>query len=173
MSDSGTQSDGEDFPAFYFRFMPNLVGFIMLLGAQLFDAAAIAQETMESAYNHWEEIEKPESWARTIAANNFRRRRKSSRGATYVDVTDGMLLLASSIDPVEWASQHEILRLLSQLPGRQREVMAWTLVGYSPSEIARELEISAKAVLASLEKARRALSDALSMGSPAGEGADG
>jgi DNA-directed RNA polymerase specialized sigma24 family protein len=40
--------------------------------------------------------------------------------------------------------------------------MAWSLDGYTPAEIATELQITAEAVRASLMKARRALAEYLS-----------
>lgn len=57
----------------------------------------------------------------------------------------------------EWEQRHEVLRVLDLLPLRQRQVMAWTLDGYPPAQIADELGITAEAVRSSLRKARRTL----------------
>ncbi len=55
------------------------------------------------------------------------------------------------------ASVDTAQRGLASLPPRQREVMAWTMVGFTPTEIAEELKISREAVRASLMKARKTL----------------
>ena len=47
--------------------------------------------------------------------------------------------------------------MLDLLPLRQRQVMAWTLDGYTPAQIADELQITAEAARSSLKKARRTL----------------
>jgi RNA polymerase sigma-70 factor (ECF subfamily) len=66
-------------------------------------------------------------------------------------------LLPASIDVETWEQRHEVLHVLDRLPSRQRQVMAWTLQGYTPAEIAIELQINPDAVRASLMKARRVL----------------
>jgi RNA polymerase sigma-70 factor (ECF subfamily) len=60
-----------------------------------------------------------------------------------------------------WEQQHEVLRLLKHLPPRQRQVLAWTFDGYTPSEIAEELAINSEAVRSSLKLARRTLAAAI------------
>jgi RNA polymerase sigma-70 factor (ECF subfamily) len=56
-----------------------------------------------------------------------------------------------------WEQQHEVLPVLDRLSPRQRQVMAWTLQCYTPTEIATELRTNAGASRAGLMKARRAL----------------
>jgi RNA polymerase sigma-70 factor (ECF subfamily) len=65
----------------------------------------------------------------------------------------------------EWESRQELLGLLLLLPPRQRQVLAWSVDGHTPTEIAEELSIGADAVRANLMKARRAIARAM-----AGEG---
>jgi RNA polymerase sigma-70 factor (ECF subfamily) len=60
-------------------------------------------------------------------------------------------------DVVAWEQNHDVLRMLDRLPARQRQVLAWTVDGYAPAEIAAELQMTPEAVRASLLKARRAL----------------
>lgn len=72
-------------------------------------------------------------------------------------------LLLSATNVEAWEQRHEILRLLAGLPPRQRQVLAWTLDGYTPAEIAEVLAITPEAVRASLMKARRALAEYLGM----------
>ncbi|GGR46147.1 sigma factor-like helix-turn-helix DNA-binding protein [Streptomyces netropsis] len=52
----------------------------------------------------------------------------------------------------------------ASLPYRQRQILAWTLSGYTPSEIAQQLELTPEAVRASLKKARRTLAEYIRQG---------
>jgi RNA polymerase sigma factor (sigma-70 family) len=56
-----------------------------------------------------------------------------------------------------WEQVHEVLRLLDSLPPRQRQVMALTLAGYTPAEIASELDMTSEAIRSRLIRARRTL----------------
>ena len=49
------------FSAFYRRFVPTLVGFLVWQGARLPDAADLAQVTMSKAYRYWSTISEPEA----------------------------------------------------------------------------------------------------------------
>jgi len=67
------------------------------------------------------------------------------------------VLLPDPNETAVWEEQHAIIRLLAQLPPRQRQVLAWTYDGFTPEEIARELQISGEAVRQNLLRARRKL----------------
>jgi DNA-directed RNA polymerase specialized sigma24 family protein len=70
-----------------------------------------------------------------------------------------------AIPPVEeWEQRHEVLRLVASLPVRQQQIMAWTLDGYSPSEIAEVLSMAPDAVRQTLRRARTVLAGQLSPG---------
>lgn len=151
-----------DFSAFYRRFVPTLVAFLRWQGATLPDAADIAQDTMAKAYQRWFEIDHPEAWARTVASRALARHIASIQDDPGEHLPKHSLLWPSSIDVETWEQRHEVLRILDRLPLRQRQVMAWTFDGYTPAEIATELQITADAVRASLMKARRTLAAYLS-----------
>jgi RNA polymerase sigma-70 factor (ECF subfamily) len=64
------------------------------------------------------------------------------------DPTDPLPAVPTSLLPVDTdldalTGRHEVLRLLALLPPRQRQIMAWTYDGYSPTEIAQELTLTA------------------------------
>jgi RNA polymerase sigma factor (sigma-70 family) len=145
------------FTAFYREFVPTLVAFLLWQGARLPDAAEIAQETMLQAYRHWVTVRQPQAWARRVASRMYTRRIASIEEFTVSEVPDRAPLLPSQTGLEAWEQRHEILRLLATLPARQRQVMAWTLDGYGPSEIAEELRITPEAVRSNLMKARRTL----------------
>lgn len=150
------------FSEFYREFVPTLVNFLVWQGARLPDAAEIAQETMTKAYQCWSEIRQPKAWARTVAYRALVRRTVSTRENPVELVPEGSSLLPASTDVEMWEQRHYVLHALRRLPPRQRQVMAWSLDGYTPAEIATELQITAEAVRASLMKARRALAEYLS-----------
>jgi RNA polymerase sigma-70 factor (ECF subfamily) len=149
------------FSAFYRDFIRTLVAFLLSQGARLPEAADIAQDTMIKARNRWRRLTNPQAWTRTVAARELVRRtaRTSEDPVDHLPETTPLLRSPTAIDT--WEQRHDILRLLARLPARQRQVMAWTLDGYKPSEIARELRIEPSAVRASLGKARLRLATLL------------
>jgi RNA polymerase sigma-70 factor (ECF subfamily) len=146
------------FSDFYRAFVPTLVAFLVWQGARLADAADIAQDTMAEAYRAWHRIDRPEAWARRVASRAYARRIASIEEDPVDAVPDARSpLLPNDADPEAFIGRHEVLHLLTLLPPRQRQVMAWTFDGHSPTEIAEELTMTPGAVRASLSKARRAL----------------
>ncbi len=149
--------DDAAFSAFYRRFVPRLVAFLVWQGARLPDAADIAQDTMIKLYRRWSEIHEPEAWARRVASRALARHIASIREDPCDDPPVHSSLLPPLTNVEAWDQRHEVLRLLALLPPRQQQVLAWTLDGYTPAGIAEELGITAEAVRANLMKARRAL----------------
>jgi RNA polymerase sigma factor (sigma-70 family) len=145
------------FSAFYQEFVPTLVAFLLWQGARLHDAADIAQDTMDQAYQYWERIENPHAWVRTVASRAYARRIASIDVENPVAEVPEASLLPSRVDVAAFEERHVVLRLLALLPPRQRQVMAWTYDGYKPAEIAKELQIQPEAVRSTLRKARRTL----------------
>lgn len=156
------QSDTDAaFSAFYRRFVPTLVAFLVWQGGRLPDAVDITQETMIKLYQRWSEIRHPESWARRVASRELVRRTASVEEDLVDDPPERSSLLPALTSVEAWEQRHEVLCLLDGLPPRQRQVLAWTLDGYTPAEIADELKITPEAVRANLMKARRALAEHL------------
>jgi RNA polymerase sigma-70 factor (ECF subfamily) len=54
-----------------------------------------------------------------------------------------------------------VLAALADLPPKQRQVMAWIIDGFSPAEIARELDVDPATIRQSLAKARKNLKQQL------------
>ena len=146
-----------EFREFYRGFVTTLVAFLMWQGARLADATDIAQDTLIKAYQRWSEIEHPKAWTRTVASRALARHIASIDEDSIEQLCERSSLLPPSINLETWEQQHEVLRVLNSLPPRQRQVMAWTLEGYTPTEIAAELQIAAGTVRANLMKARRSL----------------
>jgi RNA polymerase sigma factor (sigma-70 family) len=146
----------DGFSEFYRQFVPSLLAFLMWQGARLPEAADVAQETMIQAYRHWSTIEHPQAWVRRVASRIVARRIATIE-VPVEQIGEWTALLPAATNVAAWEQRHEVLRALSHLPPRQRQVMAWTLDGYRPSEIAEELRITPEAVRSNLKKARRAL----------------
>lgn len=144
------------FSVLYQQFLPTLVAFLMWQGARLPDAAEIAQDTMSELYKRWSEIRQPKAWARRVASRMLVRRIASVEDPID-EVPECTTLLRPLTNVEEWEQRQDVVRMINRLPSRQRQVMAWTLAGCTPSEIASELRITPEAVRASLKKARLAL----------------
>lgn len=146
------------FSVFYRAFTPTLVGFLIWQGVRPADAVEITQDAMAAAFRAWERIEHPEAWARRVASRTYARRIADLAEDLVAEVPEACSPLLgdpSVLDAV--VGRHEVLRLLALLPPRQRQVMAWTVDGFAPGEIAEELKMEPDAVRSSLYKARRTL----------------
>lgn len=149
---TGTLRD--EFAAFYRSSMPRLVGFLVIQGAPLQDAADVAQETMAQAYRRWAQVSHPQAWTRRVASRLWARRLAHVGEDPVSDIPESVMLPGDT-DVVAWEQRHHLLHVLDRLPSRQRQVLAWTLDGYTPAEIAAELQLNPEAVRATLYKARR------------------
>ena len=144
------------FQDFYRENTTPLVAFLILHGASLVDAADIAQDTMAAAYRRWQSIDYPRAWTYRVASRALIRRVATVRETPVAEPAEAGPLLGDT-DIEQWEQRHDIGRFLACLPLRQRQIMAWTLAGYTPAEIAAELRLTPDAVRANLFKARRAL----------------
>ncbi|MEU0208342.1 sigma-70 family RNA polymerase sigma factor [Streptomyces canus] len=146
----------EEFSAFYRSTIRPLVGFLINHGAAATLAADIAQDTMTKAYKRWTELHEPRGWVHTVAARALARTIASVEEDLVEQVPEPTALLARPDALAEWETRYDALPLLHSLPPRQRQILAWTLAGYTPSDIADQLCISPETVRGNLAKARRA-----------------
>ncbi|MEU1507916.1 sigma-70 family RNA polymerase sigma factor [Kitasatospora sp. NPDC005748] len=147
-----------EFAYFYRTCVHRLVAFLMWQGAPAALAADLAQDTMLKAYERWDRIQSPEAWSRRVASRELVRAFSQVEESIDELALEPTSLLPSPGAAAEWEQQQEILQLLHGLPSRQRQVLAWTLDGYTPTEIAAELGLNAAAVRVSLLKARKSVS---------------
>jgi RNA polymerase sigma-70 factor (ECF subfamily) len=144
------------FEAFYRKNTKPLVAFLLLQGASLVDATDIVQDTMTAAYRRWPSITHPRAWAYRVASRALVRLVSSIREDHVIEPPQpNPLLRDTNIE--QWEQHQDIIGILGHLPPRQRQVMAWTLSSYTPSEIANELNMTPEAVRSTLLKARQAL----------------
>jgi RNA polymerase sigma factor (sigma-70 family) len=145
-----------DFAVCYRREMPGLVWFVMSLGASAEEAADAAQSAFAAAFAVWETIRYPAAWLRRVAQRAYYRQAVSRE--IPLDTAPDLPGPLSVTATVEFRDEaREVLAALAELPARQRQVMAWYVDGFSPTEIARQLGADPAAVRQSLANARKNL----------------
>lgn len=155
-----TISDAErdlQFADFYRSRVKQLVGFLIVQGAPLADAAEVAQETMTLLYQQWTQIQHPRAWMHRVASRIWIRRQLDQREAPFDELPEPSPLLRHS-DIEQWEQLHDIVRGLCVLSPRQRQILTWSLFDFTPTEIAKELGMQPGTVRQNLSLARRSLS---------------
>lgn len=148
----------EKFVAFYRATFRELVAFLLLHGASLADAADIVQDTMTAAYRCWYRIEYPRAWAYRVAGRALIHRSLDSHHETLVGQPPEPNPVLRTTEHDHWEQHQDIITELATLPPRQRQIMAWAQSGYTPAEIAAELDLAPGTVRQNLALARKALS---------------
>jgi RNA polymerase sigma-70 factor (ECF subfamily) len=156
-----------DFSVCYAREMSSLVWFVMSLGADAHRAADVAQSAFAEAFAVWDRIQHPTAWLRRVAGRLYYRHLLPHE-TSVEDVPDrqGPLSAASVVELRDEA--RAVLAALADLPPKQRQVMAWTVDGFSPAEIARELDVEPATIRQSLAKARKHLKKQLGISEQGG-----
>lgn len=151
----------DEFSAFYRTHAAKLAGWLIWQGASEADAKDVIQETMHKAYRLWDTIAKPEAWARTTASRAYAERVGRHDAVPVVDTTEYSPGVDDSCELAAAATKHDLRMAVRQLPLRQRQVLAWSFEGYTPTEIAQQLGMEPAAVRSSLYKARQRLHELL------------
>ncbi|MFD0547830.1 RNA polymerase sigma factor [Streptomyces rectiviolaceus] len=103
-------------------------------------------------------------WAYTYAQRAFiRYAERMGREVLVEDVPETALELPGPGEERAGLQEQEVIAQMRALTPLQRQVMALTLVDWSPTEIAEFLGITAGAVRVSLHRARRVLTDRLNV----------
>lgn len=150
--------DGDNgFTEFFAADFPSLVGFLCKHGFETEVARDAASEAMLCAFQTWDSIDSPRAWVRQVAIRLATRQVARAR--------DG-------VNRGDWASPDEyaedklmvllentslIVTVLERLPERQREVMAWSLDGFTHAEIAERLGVRQGTVRSTIRHARKRL----------------
>ncbi|MFE2961176.1 RNA polymerase sigma factor [Nocardia tengchongensis] len=148
----------ELFRIFYDQTAPQLMTFLRGHGASRPDAEDIIADTAILTWLRWDSIEDHRRWAYRVVSRAWIKRCKPGAEVCCADIDPGVMV-TNSAD--EWVYEDDLLRLVDRLPPRQREVMLWKSAGFTPTEIAEELHLTAANVRANLMKARRSLYELL------------
>jgi RNA polymerase sigma-70 factor (ECF subfamily) len=152
-------SPDAEFTAVYRAEVATLVRHVMVHGATAEEAWDAAQTAFAEAYRVWATVRSPRAWLRVVAVRaHFR----SAVPETPTDTPPDRPDPSSPALRVELGEQERfVLAALAGLPVKQRQVMAWTVDGYAPAEIAAVLEENPAAVRQNLRRARQNLKQRL------------
>lgn len=156
--------DEEAFKRFYRAYVSRLIAYLVYQGASVDRAAEFVQDTMIKAYRRWHEIKTPEKWAYTVAYRTFLRHAVRVEEEPVGEVPEPTALLRCPEATETWLQEQEIVQVLERLPPRQRQVLALTLDGWNPAEIAKLIGIEGAAVRSNLFKARKSVAQHLGQG---------
>ncbi|GAA2490286.1 RNA polymerase sigma factor [Winogradskya humida] len=154
-------TDLTEFKSFYRQDYTRLIRFVIGLGAILEEAQDVAQEAMKAALIKWSEIQYPHAFVRKAARGIFLRGRSGDRARMRREFT-ARRIEAAAAAPFSFDQETSyVLDLVKSLPPAQREVMAWTIDGFEPAEIAAAIGKRPETVRTNLSHARRALQQKL------------
>jgi RNA polymerase sigma factor (sigma-70 family) len=145
----------QDFVGFYREHIRRLVAYLLYQGAPAHVAAELAQEAMITAYQRWDTITTPRNYAWTVTYRAFIRHALYKDEQPVAEVPEPTAVLPHPEEAEAWLQEQEIIGMLGALPPRQRQVLALTLDGWPPAQIADLLDIDPSAARSNLKKARR------------------
>ena len=142
----------DEFDAFFRAEFPPLVAFLCKAGFEVETARDVAAEAMLHALEAWPVAGDPRAWIRRVAG-----RLSDAAGDARADWS----LVGDPRDDQELAALVEkhagLIELLASLPGRQRMVLAWSLDGFTPAQIAKALRVAPATVRSNLRHVRERL----------------
>jgi RNA polymerase sigma factor (sigma-70 family) len=156
-----------DIGAFYQREMPRLVLFVKTLSSSLdgHAAADVAQTAFERALPRWPALRSPKAWLYKVAQHEAFARCEALRREMLAEaVPDQPDRMSAALAAELRQEQRDVMAHLQALAPKQRQVMIWTLAGFSDAEIAEALDLSTDAVKSNRRYARRNLSKQLGLG---------
>ncbi len=119
-------------------------------------AQDVAQIAFERALPRWAGLNQPKAWLYKVARNEALARCAAMRREQLADSLPDRPGGVSAALVAEWRDeQREVIEFLQDLSPNQREVMTWTLAGFSDAEISGVLGITADAVKQSRHYARK------------------
>ncbi|WP_410673289.1 RNA polymerase sigma factor [Amycolatopsis sp. cmx-4-68] len=143
---------GDDFDAFFRADFPGLVAFLCKAGFEVETARDAAAEAMLHALEAWPTLEDPRAWVRRVAGRLLDGTGEARADWTRAGDPQDDEKLAALVD------QHAgLIGLLASLPGQQRMVLAWSLDGFTPAQIAQALRIAPATVRSNLRHVRERL----------------
>lgn len=146
---------------YYAHHFAELVRHLMRQGASPHEAADAVQAAFVEACAQWETIEHPAAWLRTVAFRQYLRQPAQRENLTG-EVPEHPSTGPSPLHVLEIKEEQMlVLAALASLPPTQRRVMAWSLDGFSSSEIAQGLKMNAAAVRQNIARARARLKELL------------
>jgi RNA polymerase sigma factor (sigma-70 family) len=148
--------DVSGFEDYYLHDSHRLIRFLLTLGASAPDAEDTAQEAMKAALLNWPALNHPRAFVRQVARRALYRRWENDRKRTHgeqVAAQSAPKLVEIDFDD----DSRELFAMLRTLSATQREVMAWTIEGYTTEQVAGETGLEPATVRSHLRHARQNL----------------
>lgn len=148
----------EDFANFFRQNHSRVLAFLTYMGVDRPTAEEAVQEAFVQLSLRWNEVESPKSWLRTVSYRYvLRNRRRLGR-----DIEVPSSLISPELDSIHQDTYlteetERVVAAIRSLPPQQRAIMAFTLDGYTPAEISKEIGVRAETVRSNLRKARQSL----------------
>lgn len=143
-----------------------LMRYLMTMGADQHEADDAVQAAFTQALSVWQTIRQPRAWLYKVALREYYR----ADARTRIRETPAGDWLPERAEPLDSGDivvlneEEETVRsLIAALPGRQRQVMALTIAGFTPAEIAEHLGCDQAAVRQNQVRARDNLARRLGM----------
>ncbi|MDC2960441.1 sigma-70 family RNA polymerase sigma factor [Streptomyces gilvifuscus] len=160
-----TDEEQRKYDDFFRSEFNHLMRHVILLGATPEEAKDAAQSALIDLLQNWYTVQAPRPWCRKAAARHFLRsdirESRADRSARSDFLarhgSDDSYSLCSTLE--EW--EFIIHFVENYLSGIQRQVMAWTIDGFEPQEIAKQLGKAPATVRSNLRHARKKLAAAL------------
>jgi len=138
----------------------NLMRYLMSMGANQYEADDAVQAAFAQALSVWQTIRQPRAWLYKVALREYYRADTRMR-TRETPAGDSLPERAEPLDSGDIAvlnEEEEMVRgLIAALPGRQRQVMALTMAGFTTAEITEHLGCNQAAVRQSQVRARDSL----------------
>jgi RNA polymerase sigma factor (sigma-70 family) len=134
--------------AFFGRYWPRLVRFLITQTSNSSLAEDVAGEAFLKVWDKWDMLltyDRPDSWLFKVATRELRRQEAQARarGSLAEDPAGNVADLQGAAVMDEWVTDNFALTAaVRTLPRRQAEVIACTLVGYTTRETAEILGVS-------------------------------
>jgi RNA polymerase sigma factor (sigma-70 family) len=129
--------------------------FLRSLGADNQEADDAVQEAFAAVLERWDTIRNPRPYLYTTAMNKYYRANARNRETPASNWMRDQAEPLSSGDIAEFNELEERVRAaVAALPARQRQVMALTMAGFKPAQIAQQLGSEEAAVRQNQARAR-------------------
>ncbi|MEU0476393.1 RNA polymerase sigma factor [Streptomyces olivaceus] len=160
-----TSEEQKKYDDFFRSEFTYLTRHVILLGGTPEEAKDAVQSALIDLLQNWYTVQAPRPWCRKAAAHHFMRsdikENKADRSARTDFIarrgSDDSYSLCSPLE--EW--EFIINFVEDHLVGVQRQVMAWSIDGFEPQEIAEQLGMTPATVRSNLRHARKKLATAL------------
>jgi RNA polymerase sigma factor (sigma-70 family) len=150
-----------EFDKFFLDHQKKIVRTVMYSGACFDDACDAVQEAMILAASRFGKLQYPGAWVSRVAVRIYIRKSRRDQEVRHRELGAPRSPTVQDSDPDLLSS---VRTELQNLPPVQRMIMALTIEGHSPTEIAEILGKSTTAVRGSLRCARQAMSVGLKRG---------